>query len=374
MKQDATTTSATATPNTTPNTTLTIGLDLGDKKHVFHILDAQGEALQEGAFAATRAGLEAMFAERAPATVAMEAGAQSAWISRALEEWGHTVLVGNSRKLRMIYASDQKCDGRDAEMLARIARFDPQLLSPIRHRGARAQSHLALLKARDALVRTRSTLINHCRGTVKAFGSRLRVCSSDCFTRKVREDVPTELLPALEPVLDTIEILCDKIKKMDQDVENLCEEQYAETNNLRTIKGVGPITALAFILTLEEPERFAKSRAVPVFLGLVPRRDQSGEVDKQLRITKAGNKYLRRLLISCAHYILGPFGEDCDLRRWGVKLSERGGKNAKKRATVAVARKLAVLLHRLWADGEAYDPLRQSAAAQRATQQAAQTA
>jgi transposase len=370
MKQDAITASSTARANATQ----TIGLDLGDKKHVFHILDAQGDTLQEGAFPATHSALGAMFAERAPSTVALEAGAQSAWISRALEEWGHEVLVGNPRKLRMIYASAQKCDERDAEMLARIARFDPQLLSPIRHRGARAQSHLALLKSRDALVRTRSTLINFCRGTVKAFGARLRACSADCFSRKVREDVPAELLPALEPVLDTIAILCDKITTMDRNVENLCEEQYPETSNLRAIKGVGPITALAFVLTLEEPERFAKSRAVPVFLGLVPRRDQSGEVDKHLRITKTGDKYLRRLLISCAHYVLGPFGEDCDLRHWGMRLCERGGKNARKRAIVAVARKLSVLLHRLWADGEAYEPLRQNAAAQRATQQAEQTA
>ena len=147
-----------------------------------------------------------------------------------------------------------------------------------------------------------------------------------------------------------------KIKKFDKQIEHICTEQYPETELLRGIKGVGPLTALAFILTLEDPTRFDKSRQVGCFLGLTPRRDQSGETDKQLRITKAGNPYLRRLLVGSAQYILGPFGEDCNLRKFGLRLASRGGKNAKRRAVVAVARKLAVLMHRLWQHGLIYDP------------------
>jgi len=115
------------------------------------------------------------------------------------------------------------------------------------------------------------------------------------------------------------------------------------------------------VLTLEDPGRFRQSRAVGPYLGLCPRRDQSGGRDAQLRITKRGDAMLRRLLVSGAQYILGPFGPDTDLRRWGLRLAARGGKNAKKRAVVAVARKLATLLHRLWVSGATYQPLRAAA-------------
>jgi transposase len=257
--------------------------------------------------------------------------------------------------LRLIYASAQKSDERDASMLARIARLDPRLLCPIRHRGRREQSHLAILKSRDALVRTRTLLINHCRGMVKSLGERLPSSSAEAFAKKVGAAVPEDLRAALDPLVETVADLTKRIKGMDRQIAALCDTEYPETDRLRTIKGVGPITALAFVLTLEQRERFAKSRAVAAYLGLTPRRDQSGQVDKQLRITKAGDLFLRRLLVSCAHYILGAFGEDSDLRRWGLRLCARGGKNAKKRAVVAVARKLAVLLHRLWCGEEPYD-------------------
>jgi len=338
----------------------TIGMDLGDKYHYYCTLDGAGRKTAEGRIAATATGLERMFAAHPRAVVAIEAGTHSAWISRALEGWGHRALVGNPRKLRMIYASQTKSDVRDAEMLARIARADPSLLSPIRHRGRQAQSHLAILRSRDALVKARTSLILHARGTVKATGERLPSCSAEAFARRAREAVPADLHDALGPVLQTIEETTAKIRAMDRRIEALSAEAYPETESLRAVRGVGPVTALAFVLTIEEPARFAKSRDVAAWLGLVPRRDQSGDMDKQLRITKAGDKYLRRLLISCAHYILGPFGGDSDLRRWGQSLCTRGGKNARKRAVVAVARKLAVLLHALWKNDEAYDPLRQS--------------
>ena len=338
----------------------TIGLDLGDKHHYFCMLDPEGDVMKKGTISANLRAVRRFFSAQPPALLAMEAGTHSPWISREAHQHGHRVLVGNPRKLRMIYRNMQKSDERDAEMLARIARLDPQLLCPIVHRGPRAQSHLAILKSRDVLVGARTKLINHCRGIVKSFGERLPSCSAHSFARKVRDEIPEDLAPALQPVFEMIGDLTKRIKSMDCQIDALCEDQYPETEHLRAIKGVGPITSLAFVLTLEQPERFANSRAVPVYLGLTPKRDQSGDSDKQLRITKAGNMFLRRLLVSCAHYILGPFGEDSDLRRWGLKLCARGGKNAKKRATVAVARKLAVLLHRLWGGAEPYDPFHHS--------------
>ena len=130
---------------------------------------------------------------------------------------------------------------------------------------------------------------------------------------------------------------------------------------LRQVPGVGALTALTYVLTLEDPARFADPRAVGSYLGLRPRQADSGDLSPQLHVTKAGDEMLRRLLVGAAHYILGPFGPDTDLRRWGLGLAARGGKRGKRLAVVAVARKLSVLLLRLWATGEAYEPLRNAA-------------
>jgi transposase len=236
-------------------------------------------------------------------------------------------------------------------MLARIARFDPELLYPISHRSKQAQTDLELLKARDMLVKTRTSLINHVRGAVKSFGERLPKCSAESFHKQCRDFLPENLKTVLQVIIETIEHITDRIKEFGRKIEKISREVYPETELLKAIGGVGPLTALAYVLVLEEPGRFGKGRQVGKFLGLTPRRDQSGETDKQLRITKAGNRFLRRLLVGAAQYILGPFGPDCHLRRFGLRLAERGGKSAKKRAVVAVARKLAVLMHRLWCNG-----------------------
>jgi len=335
---------------------VTIGMDLGDKNNAICILDSLGKVVEQTTVANTSDKLTHFFAKYKGVTVAIEAGTHSPWISRLLADFGCNVLVGNPRKLRVIWDSNEKDDTRDAEMMARIARFDPDLLYPITHRGEAAQIDLELLQARDILVKNRANLINHVRGSVKSLGCRLPSCSTESFHRKVVEDLPEELRNTLEPVVQIIGQLSAQIKEFDCQIEQLCAEQYPETELLRGIKGVGPLTALAFVLILEDPTRFDKSRQVGCFLGLTPRRDQSGETDKQLRITKAGNPYLRRLLVGSAQYILGPFGEDCNLRRFGLRLAARGGKNAKRRAVVAVARKLAVLMHRLWQHGLIYDP------------------
>ena len=266
------------------------------------------------------------------------------------------MIVADARKLRLIYENLRKGDRADAEYLARLARLDPKLLSPVYHRGKQAQAHLAVLRSRDILVRTRTMLINHVRGMVKSTGARLPSCSAPSFHKKSLEFIPDELLPALMLILDQIASLTQQIYAYDHQIEKLCVESYPETELMRPVSGVGPITALAYALTLEDPHRFRKSREVGPCIGLVPKRDQSGERDPQLCITKTGNTFLRRLLVTSAQYILGPFSQDCDLRRWGLKLAQRGGMNAKKRAVVAVARKLAVLLHHLWVTGEIYEP------------------
>jgi transposase len=289
--------------------------------------------------------------------VAIEAGTHSPWVSRVLEECGHEVLVANARKLRLIYANKRKTDEIDAENLARLARVDPKLLYPLKHRGEQSQAHMAIIRSREALVSCRTQLVNHVRGTVKSFGGRLPKGPARSFHKRAAEHIPEALLPALGPILEQIGSLTERIRDYDRKLEEISEEHYPETDLLRQIEGIGPLTALTFVLTVEDPYRFESSRAVGAYLGLVPATGRSGERDPQKRISKEGDEMLRRLLVGSAHYILGPFGSDSDLRRHGEKIASRGGKNAKKRAAVAVARKLCVLLHRLWVTAEVYDPL-----------------
>jgi transposase len=344
---------------------VTIGVDLGDKKNHVCVLDEAGEVVETAGVSNTVTAMKEYFSKFKGTLVAIETGTHSPWVSRMLAEFGCEVLVGNSRKLRAIWTGDYKSDSRDAEMLARIARFDPKLLHPIHHRGPKAQADLALLKARDMLVQMRTGLINHVRGTVKAVGERLDLCGAEVFHKRVSTSMPSVLKGALLPIVEQIGALTKTIKTYNQRIEEISKAEYKETSLLRTVPGVGPITAMGYVVVMGEARRFRKSRDVGAFLGLTPKKDQSGEVDKQLRITKAGNGYLRRLLVSSAQYTLGPFGPDSDLRRFGLKLCRHGGKAAKKRAIVAVARKIAILLHRLWVTGEEYDPFYGS----RATQQ-----
>lgn len=344
-------------------TKLTIGMDLGDRYSQLCVLDGEGAEIETTRIHTTPAAVAQWFTQRPRARVVLEAGTHSPWASRCVGALGHEVIVANPRKLRMIYANPQKTDRVDAEYLARVGRVDPRLLGGITHRGEAAQAALAVLRSRDALVRTRTQLINHVRGVVKAMGGRLPACATAAFPRKVASAVPAAARPAVGPVLEHLTQVTQQIRGYDRQLAHLATNAYPETEPLRQVAGVGPVTALAYVLIVEDPTRFARSRAVGAYLGLQPRRRQSGERDPQLRITKAGDPLLRRLLVQSAHYILGPHGPDCDLRRHGERIAARGGKSAKKRAVIAVARKLAVLLHHLWISGEVYQPLRPGTAA-----------
>ncbi len=334
----------------------TIGMDLGDRHHIAVVLDADGNEIESVRLINTKGALKRFFQPYAGATVAIEAGTHSPWISRLLEALRCKVYVGNPHKLRVIWDCTDKSDHRDARMLAMIARMEPRLLWPIRHRDINAHNDLEVIKARDILVQSRSKLINHVRSAIKGIGERLPKCSTASFANRTADLIPAALRPALIPLIETIAQMTDRIHALDKRIHTLALESYPQTRWLQQVQGVGPVTALAFVLTIEEPRRFAKSRMLGPYLGLTPRRDQSGQIDKQLPITKAGNGLLRKLLVNCAHYIIGPFGADSDLRHHGLVIAARGGKNARKRAAVAVARKLAVLLHRLWVSEQEYRP------------------
>lgn len=335
---------------------------MGDRYSHYCVLDAEGEVTERGRVKTTRSAMEEFFGDLPASRVAMEVGTHSPWASRVVAEQGHEVIVANARQLGLIHGSRNKHDEADPEKLARLGRLDPKLLAPIRHRSEDAQADLALLRARSVLVRSRTALVNHVRGAVKSMGGRIPSgWSPSVVAKRAGELVPESLLPSLWPLLSSIRILTAQIRALDRRVEELCREKYPETERLRQVSGVGPLTSLRFVLTIQDPNRFARCRDVGPYLGLVPRRDSSGSRDPELPITKAGSPELRRLLVQSAHHILGRWGRDSDLRRWGLSLASRGRRGAKMRAIVAVARKLSVLLLALWKSGESYRPLAESA-------------
>jgi transposase len=343
-----------------PQHKLTIGLDLGDRSSCYCVLDETGRIITEQKIATTPKALQAAFGAMPHSRIALETGMHSPWVSRLLSGLGHEVIVAHARNVRLIGESRRKDDRLDAQTLARLARIDPQLLCPVKHRSAKAQADLTVIRARAGLVRARTALVNTARGLAKSYGERLRGCNVRNMNPEKAEGLSPELQAALQPLLAALESLSEQIREYNERIENLAQERYPQVALLKQIKGVGTLIALTFLLTLEDPHRFRKSRDVGCYLGLQPGRRNSGQSEPQLHISKEGDPYLRTLLVQGAHHILGPFGPDCDLRRWGLKLAERGGKSGKKRAIIATARKLAVLLHHLWVSGEVYEPLHNS--------------
>ncbi len=338
-------------------TPVTIGLDVGDRTTHYCVLDGERSVIARSTFRSTPVALSKTLAQFRGARVALEAGSQSPWMLRQLRNDGFEVHVVDPRRVQLISKDPRKTDRRDAEVLARLEASMPELLGTIHHRGEQAQADLSIIRARDLLVRMRTMTVQQVRSLSKAFGVRLPSASTVAFPRRVRELTPKTLRPALEPLLDMITDLSQRIREFDRLLAKVAVKRYPEISMLQQIPGVGPVTATAFVLSIEDPGRFSDSRRVGSWVGLCPRSYASGDSDPQLRISKAGDGYLRRLLVQCAHYILGHFGKDSDLRRFGLRLAARGGRGAKQRAAVAVARKLAVLLHRLWQHSIDYEPL-----------------
>lgn len=335
---------------------MTIGIDLGDRRSHACVLDRQGDMVRRFSFSTTRRGLEKVFTDQAPCRVALEVGTHSPWMSRALAAMGHEVIVANAREVRSISTSDRKNDLGDAEQLARLARSDRKLLHPIVHRGEEAQRDAALLAVRRQLVDMRAALVSQARGLTKALGERLPKCTTAAFGRRVEEAGLADAFPGLRMLLDTLAHLNVQIRELDLTIAKRSEQAYPETALLRQVPGVGPVTSLTYVLRIEDPARFPQSRRVGSYVGFRPKQRDSGERRPQLSISKAGDAELRKLLVQCAQWILAK-GPDSDLQRFGRRLAQRGGRGARAKAVVAVARKLAVLLHRLWATGEVYEPL-----------------
>jgi len=334
---------------------LTVGIDLGDKSSRYCVLDEAGEVVSEDQVPTTQAGFDSLFAKMPTSRIALEVGTHSPWVSRHLASMGHEVIVANAHKVKLITQSVRKNDRIDARQLARLARVDPKLLSPVRHRGEQAQRDLAVVRGRAELIAARTQLINSARGLVKPLGERLKPCDADQVTAGLGESLSPEAKAVVGPLLKAVEAISEQIGKYDEQIEEIAK-RYPEVKLLQQVYGVGPLIAMTYVLTLEDAGRFAHSRDVGPYLGLTPKQRDSGDSQPELGISKAGDGLLRSLLVQGAHCILRKGAPDSDLRAWGLGKMGNGGKRAKKRAVVGVARRLAVLLHHLWATGEVYDP------------------
>jgi transposase len=343
---------------------LTVGLDVGDRSSRYCILNEAGEKASEDQLPTTKAGVDWLFAKMAPCRIALEVGTHSPWVSRQLAGMGHEVIVANPRKVKLITQSVKKNDRMDAEQLARLARVDPKLLAPIRHRGPEAQADLAVIRARAELVDARTKLINAARGLAKPMGERLKSCDTDYVKESLADGLSEATQRAIRPLLKSVEEMTEQIGVYDKGIQEM-ERRYPETKLLKQVNGVGTLIGLTFMLTLEDAERFEHSRDVGPYLGLTRKQRDSGDSQPELGISKAGDVLLRRLLVQAAHCILRDGAPDSDLKVWGLTKvqagaktgsGKKGSKRRKKKAAVAVARKLAVLLHKLWVTGEVYDP------------------
>ncbi len=338
----------------TTDTTQTIGCDLGDRETVTCTLSADGKVTGRGEVKTDRESMTRWLRTQPKAHVVMEVGTHSAWISGLAKAAGHRVTVVNPHEFKLISESRRKSDMEDAELLARAARADLGLVRPVAHRREQTRIDLTLLRTRELLVRERTKLVSHVRGTLKSFGVKPGSCSPETFHEKVAPFVPEPLKLALEPVLNHLAQLNQTLKSLDGSVEKTAKKHAKVVDLLTSIPRVGTLTALAFFLVVEEHRRFKNSRDLGAYLGLAPGRRQSGDSDVQLGISKAGDALLRRLLVQCAHQVMFKSAPDSALKRWGLAKAKSGGKNGKKKMAVAIARKLAVVMHRLWVTGERY--------------------
>jgi transposase len=337
--------------------TMVVGMDVGDRKSQVCVRKVDGE-VEATQLRTTTSAMESYFSRLERCRVVLEAGTHSPWIERTAARHGHEVLVVNPYRVRLIAESVGKGDRADAVVLAELGWMGMGLLQLVEHRSAEQQEDLEVLRARALLVRERTALVAHVRMAVKTAGGRIEGVGAGGMGKRGLEQVPAELREALAPVMAMIAALSERIREYDRMVEKLIGERYPVARHLQQVRGVGPVTSLTFVLTIGEPGRFRRSRQVGAYFGLVPRRRQSGGRDPELGITRAGDGEMRRLLVQCAHHILSHEQADSDLRRWGLEKAKHG-KNAHKRAVIAVARKLAVLLHRLWISGEVYEPFHQ---------------
>jgi transposase len=333
-----------------------LGIDVHSKYSEICGLSEGGSVTVRRRIATTETGLRRFFGPRPRAQVTLESGPVTPWVYRLLCELGHEVTVVNPRRVRLIAESTLKTDGIDAEVLARLSRVDLDLLRPVHQRTPEAQALRTRLRVRTSLVKTRTSLINAVRGTVRAQGYRVPSCPAKSFvTRFSSLTLSSSLAQAIEPLVTTIGELTDRINGLEQELVTESKSNDLLVR-LQSVPGVGPLVSLAYVGWMDTPDRFSRSRDVGACLGLRPSLRSSGGHEIRGRITREGDIEMRRLLVQAAHAALH-CRKDSALKRWAQTLTHRVGKS---KAIVALARKIAVLLHRLWVTGDRFQAFPQT--------------
>lgn len=328
------------------------GIDVHQKETEICILNEEGEVIERSRIPTSRKALTAYFDKKARVKLVMEAGGSSQWVSRLIEKQGHEVIVCPPRQIRMIAESTLKSDEIDAEILARLGRIDVGFLGRVTHRSEEVQLLQANLTVRSALVKSRTKWVNTVRGVLRGFGYKVSGGSTGTFHQRcANTDIPEPLMETIRPLLTQLELITEEIERIEEKL-NTIACGFPEVDHLRCIPGVGLLTALSFVLSIDDPERFRRSRDVSAFFGLRPAVRGSGDVKHYGKITKQGDPEIRRLLVQAAHAMMNT-KKDCHLKQWAAKVAARRGKG---KATVALARKLAALMHHLWITGEVFRP------------------
>ena len=336
----------------------TIGADVSDKKTQICVMnknpDGKRVVIIETSCATTKEGFLERFSKFDRSwPVVFETGTHCRWMDKLFREMGFKTIIANPSKVPSITKSNTKNDRNDARELARLAIADPEMLHPIKLRDEVFQQMLRLHHSRNLLIAQRTQLTNQIRGFAKSMGYRIEKCSTWRFHKLNKSQWPSMLEAVAWPLIDVLETIDLKFKAYDAAIQELSEQPEFKSmvDRVRNVYGVGIIGSTVFIAAIGgDPNRFEHSRDIGPFLGLVPSQDQSGDVDKQLHLTKAGSNIARRTLTECAGVILMSKAPETDLKLKGLRIAIRGGKIAKKKAKLAVARCLAVTMIALLKD------------------------
>ena len=334
-----------------------IGFDLGETSSHYCLVNLEGQVECRGQVENQRSEFERVLSSCPQARVVIETCRVSHWIGSHMRSLGREVYEANPRRVALISQSSKKTDRNDAELLAKIGRADVSLLNAIHPRSAACMEARILLRVRQQLVGTRTRAVNSVRSCLRVFGYSAPSCCTEQFAERTAPVVPAHLAALLRPLFALLKTLNRQIESCDRHLATMAKQRFPDSQTLQQIHGVGPLVSLAFVTAIGDPKRFRDSRMVGAYLGLTPRSRQSGRSDPQLRISKEGDPMVRSLLVTAATHILRQSAPDTALKRHGRRLAKNGSPRDRARARIAVARKLAVVLHRLWLTGEVYRPL-----------------
>jgi transposase len=340
-----------------------VGLDVSLKLTAICIVDGTGKIVREGAVASNPEAIAAFVKSHAPhvARIGLEAGATSTWLWTELNNMGLPIICIDARHAKAALKMQiNKSDRNDALGIARIMQCG--WYKVVRVKGLDSHAIKALLVSRALLVKIKRDLENQIRGLLKNVGLIIGRAKMNVFAVRAAElieDRP-ELSAAVDPLLSAREAIEQQIVDLDRKVTRIARNDV-QVRRFMTAPGIGAITALCYLATIDDPTRFHKSRSVGAYVGLTTRRYASGEIDWKGRISKCGDAMLRSYLYEAANVLLTRVAKWSTLKAWGIRLAKRSGL---RKAKVAVARKLAVILHRMWIDGTEFSWSSKEVAAQ----------